>query len=197
MTARDDGVNRTGEARMASTLELLSPVSSSMISGFSSPRDAYLVLLKPAPLAGMRHPSSLTPSAWRALASTGFHYVVCLTDDVPGYDPTPVVVLHAVHLKDLVGGGSPTNPHREESHIRNIAEKVLSTLSLGKGVIVHCAGGTGRTGTVIGCVLRGLGCSSSKVFHYFEELNAVRGKKRPVSGWPESEWQRELVERFV
>ena len=54
-------------------------------------------------------------------------------------------------------------------------------------------GGTGRTGTVIGCVLRVLGRPAPQVICYLDDLNKARGKL----GWPEAKWQAELVERFL
>jgi protein-tyrosine phosphatase len=96
-------------------------------------------------------------------------------------------------VEDLVHGGPPRDPAREESLIRTAVGRIEEKLRVGDGVVVHCAGGTGRTGTVIGCVLRRLGLSGHEVSEYLRTLNVARGKTR---GWPESPWQRALVERF-
>jgi protein-tyrosine phosphatase len=69
---------------------------------------------------------------------------------------------------------------------------VLSRLDRGEGVVIHCVGGTGRTGTVLGCVLRSMGYSAEDIIAYLNELNLGRGKR----GWPESPWQAEIVRNF-
>jgi protein-tyrosine phosphatase len=66
-------------------------------------------------------------------------------------------------------------------------------LQAGDGVVVHCAGGTGRTGTVIGCVLRLLGVAAVQVISYLDHLHQARGR----SGWPEAEWQSQVVRRLA
>ena len=63
---------------------------------------------------------------------------------------------------------------------------------MGEGVAVHCGFGTGRTGTVIGCILKILGFESRQILEHLDELHKARG--RP--GWPESPWQARLVEEF-
>jgi protein-tyrosine phosphatase len=55
--------------------------------------------------------------------------------------------------------------------------------------VVHCVGGRGRTGTVLGCVLRELGHSPGEVVDFLDRVHKARGK----AGWPESPWQGQLV----
>lgn len=152
-----------------------------------APEALYTVLLGPTLLAGMPHPTPATP--WTALASVGFRHVVCLTSPVPAYDPAPLGLLHAVGLEDLYGGRAPRNSERELREIRLASDVVLRALQRGEGVIVHCEGGTGRTGTVIGLVLRGLGHSACEIVGYLDAVHRARGK----AGWPESSWQAELL----
>ncbi len=59
------------------------------------------------------------------------------------------------------------------------------------GVIVHCLGGTGRTGTVLGCVLRELEFSADEVVSHLKEVNEARKRT-----WPESIWQEEMVRSY-
>ncbi len=152
------------------------------------PEALYTVLLGPMLLAGMPHPTAATP--WAALANVGFRHVVCLTSPVPPYDPSPLGVLHAAGLEDLYGGRSPRDPEGELREIRLATDAVLQALRRGEGVIVHCEGGTGRTGTVIGLVLCGLGNSARETVGYLDAVHRARGK----AGWPESPWQAELLE---
>ena len=155
------------------------------ISGVQVPQEVYWVLSSPAPLAGMRYPRHDFP--WSALAGVGFSHIVSLH---PGtYDPSPLSVVFSEHLEDLVRGGPPARPDRERCAIKRAVAASMGALQCGKGVVVHCMGGRGRTGTVLGCVLRELGHQSDTVLDFLDRLHRLRG--RP--GWPESPWQGELV----
>ena len=78
--------------------------------------------------------------------------------------------------------------------LRDVVQAVVEELQAGRGVVVHCAGGTGRTGTVIACTLAALGMPEADVLRYMTTVNAARGK---ASGWPESDWQKSQVAAFV
>ncbi len=109
------------------------------------------------------------------------------------YDPAPLRLLLPIRLQDLIGGAAPDDPVVEERRVRQAALAVLGKLRGGEGVVVHCAGGTGRTGTVLGCALRGLGYASNEVLSYLDRLTKARGRQ----GWPESEWQATMVRQFM
>jgi hypothetical protein len=132
--------------------------------------------------------------SWQAIAAAGFESIVCLTSDTPPYDPSPVRVLRAVKFKDLVGGGRPDSPEREAGLLRDVVQAVVEELQAGRGVVVHCAGGTGRTGTVIACALAALGTPEADVLEYMTTVNAARGQS---PGWPESDWQKSQVAAFA
>jgi protein-tyrosine phosphatase len=171
--------------------ELIQPTDMASLPGLAVPNDFYWVLQHPAPLAGMPYPSPRTP--WHHLAAAGFGSVVCLESHGPVYDPSPLVIGHRTSLQDLYGGSVPHSPEQEEWLVHRAAQAVTARLQAGEGVVVHCAGGTGRTGTVIGCVLRGMGMTAEQVIAYLHRLHRARGR----SGWPESEWQSEVVQRFA
>lgn len=178
---------------------LIKPEDMPEILGLRVPFKFYRILQSPAPLAGMSCPSSSTP--WEKINALGFQHVVCLTETNPHYDPAPLNLIHATELEDFIRHRpTPRNP-KEEQLIQEAVHIAREKLIAGEGVVVHCAGGTGRTGTVLGCLLRTLGYSYSEVSTYLEKLNKAGGKGKgwPVfneDGWPESIWQAQLVERF-
>ena len=156
------------------------------------PEEFYLVIQKPAPLAGMSRPTPGTP--WSDLFQLGLRQVICLTENQPEYLPKPLTIAGHFPLQDLYQGVSPSDPQRELALVRQAAGLATSLIKQRTGVVVHCAGGTGRTGTVIGCVLRGLGYNSSDILSYFDQLNRLRGA---CHGWPESPWQAEMIRNYV
>jgi protein-tyrosine phosphatase len=139
----------------------------------------------------MVYPSPHTP--WYNLGAAGFGHIICLESHGPVYDPSPLVISHRTHLQDLYGGRVPHDLQQEVRLIRQAVQAIVAGLQAGTGVVVHCAGGTGRTGTVIGCVLRGMGMTAVQVIAYLDRLHLARGR----SGWPESEWQSQVVRSFA
>ena len=169
---------------------LMLPPAMPAIPGANIPYAFYWVLQQPAPLAGMPYPSPRTP--WHALAAAGFSHIVCLTEEAPRYDPAPLGITHAVELEDLVFGDPPRDPVQEEVRIRTAVATAVDHLYTGEGVIVHCYGGRGRAGTVIGGILCALGYAGKEVCAYLNRLHTARGR----TGWPEAAWQAQIVERF-
>ena len=171
----------------ASGLRLVPPGS---IVGFlgdlAVPADFYWVVRDPVPLAGMAYPGRVD---WAALAAEGLGHVVCLTDNAPRYDPAPLTHT-AVRLEDLFSGGSPTDPAAEAARVRRAVDAVVDHLAAGTGVVVHCMGGRGRAGTVLGAALVRLGHDPDDVVGYLHRVHVGRGRK---DGWPESAWQAGIV----
>ena len=168
------------------TLRLL-PVGAhtGFLGALCVPDDLYWVSRTPTALAGMAYPGR---ADWSQLAAEGIGHVVCLTHDVAPYDPSPCTVA-ALRLQDLVSGDPPTNPDRERALVHTAADDVIAHLEAGVGVAVHCMGGRGRTGTVIGVALVQLGHEPEAVIEYLHQLAVGRGRR----GWPESQWQAEVV----
>ena len=158
-----------------------------------APKEFYAVAKAPGLLAGMSYPSG---DKWQSLHVSGYRHVVCLTDDRPSYDPAPLVVLYSARLQDLAGERMPDKPDHEESCIREAVALVVQRLRAGEGVAIHCAGGTGRTGTVIACSLKALGCQQESILDQMNSVNAARTRYAGWKGWPESQWQRKLFDRF-
>jgi len=133
----------------------------------------------PALLAGMPYPRA--DMDWQALHNRGFGVVVRLH---PGdYDAAPLTV-YDLPLADLYGGAPPEHPDAERERVWEAARIAADAVATGTGVMIHCVGGTGRTGTVAACALRLLGRSAD------EAVEIVRAH-RPE--WPESPWQEQVV----
>lgn len=160
---------------------------SAPIPGLLIPEQFYWLKHSEPPLAGMQLPLPETP--WEELFRHGFRWIVCLCSNQPYYNPSPLRSLVAIELCDLLEVELPEDPEKEEESIRILADAIIARLEDGEGVIVHCAGGRGRTGTVLGTVLVRLGYSPEDVVSHLDTLHRARGKE----GWPESPWQRKVV----
>jgi hypothetical protein len=172
--------------------ELLGIENMPWIEGLDVPDVFYLVTREPAPLAGMQRPIPETP--WKSLHRIGLQQVVCLTEAPPVYQSDPLTIAGHFPLQDLYNGITPVNPGAEADRIQKAAGLIASLLIRQIGVLVHCAGGTGRTGTVIGCVLRSLGYNASDIISYLDQINRKRGSR---NGWPESQWQAEMIQNIL
>jgi len=133
---------------------------------------------------------------WQELHKLGYRHVVCLTDNTPAYDPAPLSILYAEPLQDLADGDPPKRPDHEERCIGKAVSRILPRLRDGEGVVVHCEGGTGRTGTVLACSLKALGVEQSVVLKHMNTVNGARMKYPGWKGWPESPWQQALLDRM-
>jgi hypothetical protein len=161
------------------------------IPALDIPKTFYVVTCEPGVLAGMSYPSKTTP--WMELYRIGIRHVVCLTQKPPDYHTEPLIMAGHFPLQDLFGGVVPDNEKTERNRVLEATGKVFSLITLGKGVVVHCEGGTGRTGTVIGCVLKRLGYNAFEILAYLDALNKKRGSH---DGWPESQWQADLLYQY-
>src|SRR4051794_11103146 len=110
------------------------------------PAELYFLTRRPVALAGMAYPARVD---WDALHDEGLRHVVCLTHDAAPYDPAPLTIT-AIALQDLYTGVVPDDPDAELARIRRAATVVVDALARGDGVAVHCRGGRGRAGTVLG-----------------------------------------------
>ncbi len=149
------------------------------------PDDLYWIAREPVALAGMSYPGR---ADWGQLHEHGIGHVVCLSHDAAPYDPAPCTVT-AYRLQDLVDGGPPGDPDRERALVARAAADVVAHLERGVGVAVHCMGGRGRTGTVIGVALVHLGHDPETVVEHLHRVAVGRGRR----GWPESAWQAATV----
>jgi hypothetical protein len=149
------------------------------------PDDLYWVSRVPVVIVGMAYPGR---ADWTQLHAEGVGHVVCLTHDAVPYKASPCTAT-AFRLQDLVSGGPPPDPERERAIVERAADDVVEHARRGIGVAVHCMGGRGRTGTVLGVALVRLGYTPDAVVDYLHRVAVGRGRR----GWPESPWQAEVV----
>ncbi len=154
------------------------------------PADFYWVAREPVPLAGMAYPGRVD---WATLAAEGVGHVVCLTHDEPRYDPAPLTCT-AIRLQDLYNGGTPDAPDAERARVGAAVDAVVAHVEGGTGVVVHCMGGRGRAGTVLGAALVRMGHTPDDVVDYLHRVHVGRGRK---DGWPESPWQAAYVRNHM
>ena len=170
-------------------MNLVEPEAGAGILGVAVPAELYWVLTTPAPLAGMKYPRESFP--WPTLKAAGFSEIVSLH---PGpYDPKPLKRAFSEQLEDLVSGGPPHHETDEKARLKRAVSATLLAWRAGRGVVVHCVGGRGRSGTVLGCVLRELGFGAIEAVAFLNRVHKARGKP----GWPESEWQSKLVKTWT
>ena len=170
----------------SSRVRLLAPAAEVGFVGASAmPAELYFVARRPVALVGMAYPSRID---WDTLHAQHVHRVVCLTHDEAPYDPAPLEIV-AIALQDLYTEIAPADPEAERARVLRATDAVVDSIEAGRGVAVHCRGGRGRAGTVIGCALVRLGHDPEAVVAHLDAIHRVRGK----GGWPESPWQAEVV----
>lgn len=140
------------------------------------------------PIIAMRQPGKGT--SWKELSELGIHHVLRLSEESQPYDPAPLSLLGEVAMEDQYEEEKPTDAAREEILLGDAVRLLRKGLSKG-GVAVHCVGGRGRTGTVIGAFPHSVGVSHKAILSLLDQ--AYKDAGRP--GWPESAWQGDVVGR--
>jgi Polymorphic toxin system, DSP-PTPase phosphatase len=163
-----------------------------VLESVSVPDAFYWVIERPAPLAGMRDPLGSGVVDWAELSREGFDSVVCLSAAQQNYDPSPLTTAWCGELEDLAGSWPPQDPRSELLKIEQAARAVSRELNAGHGVVVHCLGGIGRTGTVLAAPLVLLGFEPAASIEHVIALNAAR-----ACHWPEAAWHLKAIEQLA
>lgn len=92
------------------------------------------------------------------------------------------------HLRHSVRDGCIP---RDRAHMERILATIREEIDAGRPVYVHCWGGIGRTGTVIGCWLVEQGLAGDEAIARIAELRALIPDRHMPS--PENEDQRRYI----
>lgn len=79
------------------------------------------------------------------------------------------------------------------SHMTSILEEIAGAIRQGKSVYVHCWGGVGRTGTVVGCYLVETGLCGADALCRLNELWQFVEKRHLKPRTPETREQEQFV----
>ena len=142
------------------------------------------------PLFGMKHPGSHENEVFPILANKGVRVIINLTNT--HYFLAEGFQYHKIPLRDLFDG-QPINAVQEQiDRVNEAVDCAVSALNMNYGVVVHCRAGIGRTGMVLGCILKKMGKGLDEVI----ELLVKMRKSQNGCGWVETDWQKEMVRRF-
>lgn len=159
--------------------------------------DSYWVI--PGRLLAGEYPASPyfeeeTRRKVRQLLRAGVNYIVNLTEEgeAKPYEPA---------LEEETAGAEnacicqrfpiPDYTAPTPEHLEAILNAIDAALATGKTVYVHCLGGIGRTGTVVGAYLVRRGMSGEQALEMIRQL-----RHNTPDGWrpsPETEAQRNLI----
>jgi protein-tyrosine phosphatase len=155
------------------------------------PHDSFWVI--PGRLLAGPYPGSTSPDEAaqkvRDLEATGVTLFVDLTEDHE-LEPYAECCARARHVRlPIRDVDIPT-----EARMREIIETIREGVERGDVVYVHCWGGVGRTGTVIGCFMREDGLDPPAVLERIRELRT--GTERAHRASPETSAQRDFIARW-
>ena len=81
--------------------------------------------------------------------------------------------------------------------MRRTLQAIDTALAQGANVYLHCRAGIGRTGTVVGCLLVEQGFSADESLALIRDKWQVMDKRRLAPHSPETDEQREFIERWA
>ena len=152
---------------------------------------------------GAKDPAEAAPKV-ESLLKSGINHFIDLTglnmrgqpDNLTPYSEIAQEQAHRLGLSvdweqhTIVDGSVPETPQ----HMAHIIDAIDAALGDDKTVYLHCLGGVGRTGTVVGCWLVRHGYTGDEALHRISELWSETGlAAKHHHGSPETREQREYV----
>ena len=152
---------------------------------------------------GAKDPAEAAPKV-EALLKSGINHFIDLTglntrgqpDNLTPYSDIAQEQSHRLGLSvdweqhTIVDGSIPASPW----HMARILDAIDATLADGKTIYLHCLGGVGRTGTVVGCWLVRHGHTGDAALSRVSELwSETEMSSKHHHGSPETREQREYV----
>lgn len=158
--------------------------------------------IEPGRLLAGEYPGDKHPDAARkrirAFVDAGINTFIDLTHPYDPLDP------YEPYLLELAPD-APIRPMRLHHPIRDVSipehpdqmhailDAIDDALGRSRGVYVHCWGGVGRTGTVVGCYLVRRGLPGPEAVKHLQQLWGTCEKSRKYALSPETVQQREFI----
>ena len=161
--------------------------------------------VRPGSFAAGKYPGASNPTdaktKLRSVLDSGVDHFIDLTETRDGLEPYSHIAEEEARLlgKTITLERHPivdvSIPQRPEQMTR-ILDAIDSALSGGGTVYVHCWGGVGRTGTVVGCWLVRHGLTGDEALAQIAEWWKGVEKSWRVRESPETAQQRDYVRRW-
>jgi hypothetical protein len=130
----------------------------------------------------------------------GITYFLDLTDPADGLEPYAPLLKAEAAARRIVVVHKPMTIRDMDiptvTHMTDILNTLDLALSDGHNVYVHCWGGIGRTGTVVGCYLARHGQTGISALNHLAQLWRGVAKSRMYPRSPQTEAQVEFVLRW-
>lgn len=160
--------------------------------------------LIPGELLAGEHPSStaIAASAARidAILDAGVRQFIDLTTETEGREPYAPILLAQAASRDLRVAhrrfAIPDYGVPSVALMRSTLDAIYGAIAAREAIYLHCWGGVGRTGTVVGCLLREQGCTAREALDILERKWRAMEKRARHPRSPETAGQIAFIEQW-